>query len=270
LEKSYYQKMDFKRLFLEGTAQFRSLQAQPSPIDTHSADHIFLQWLIDCGVLLFASYMLWKVNVWGLLINADPTGITLMIVAVFLLATLWVGLRCIKLGRERHAVETWKQINITHFSEPNLPQSHVHQFFSTLLQAARQGQTQPTQLTQVLSERLHGPSESAWWVNGIQIKMGLLGKVIGFSILAIQLSQIQSFDPSQSQTLLKTLTGGLGIALLTTAVGLLANMLLGMQLVKLDRCADGIMADAVEYAEIQIPLLARNTPIEHETSATTP
>ena len=112
------------------------------------------------------------------------------------------------------------------------------------------------QLTEVLSERLHGPSESAWWVNGIQIKMGLLGKVIGFSILAIQLSQIQSFDASQSQTLLKTLTGGLGIALLTTAVGLLANMLLGMQLVKLDRYADQILADAVEFAETRLPLLA--------------
>ena len=60
----------------------------------------------------------------------------------------------------------------------------------------------------------------AWWVNGVQLKLGLLGKVIGFSVLALQIGQIQSFDAAQSQELLKSLTAGLGIALLTTMVGL--------------------------------------------------
>jgi biopolymer transport protein ExbB/TolQ len=55
--------------------------------------------------------------------------------------------------------------------------------------------------------------------------------------------------------MLKTLTGGLGIALLTTAVGLVANMLLGVQLVRLDRCGDGILADSLELAETQLVTL---------------
>jgi hypothetical protein len=226
-----------------------------------TADLLFLQWLVYCGVLLFACYLLWRANVWGLLIGADPTGITMMIVAVFVAATVWVGKYCLKLSRERHAVQVWTQAARLHaattqsFVAPTLSNSHVHQYFSAWLEKLRHTPSPSTQLTDVLAERLQGPSESAWWVNGIQIKMGLLGKVIGFSILAIQLSQIQSFDPSQSQTLLKTLTGGLGIALLTTAVGLLANMLLGMQLVKLDRCADQILADAVEFAETKLPTL---------------
>ena len=58
----------------------------------------------------------------------------------------------------------------------------------------------------------HGPHGTAWWVNGIQLKLGLLGKVIGFSILAIQIGQIQNFDASQSQDLLRSLTTGLGVA----------------------------------------------------------
>ena len=97
----------------------------------------------------------------------------------------------------------------------------------------------------MLGERAHGPHEMAWWLNGIQLKLGLLGKVIGFSILALQLGQMDSFDPSQSAQLLKSLTGGLGIALLTTVTGLTGNILLGLQLMRLDRFADALVADAL-------------------------
>jgi len=85
----------------------------------------------------------------------------------------------------------------------------------------------------------------AWWLNGIQLKLGLLGKVIGFSILALDLGQMQGFDPSQSAQLLRSLTGGLGIALLTTVTGLTGNILLGLQLMRLDRFADTLVADAL-------------------------
>jgi biopolymer transport protein ExbB/TolQ len=67
--------------------------------------------------------------------------------------------------------------------------------------------------------------------------------VIGFSMLALQIGQIQNFDPSQSQELLRSLTSGLGVALLTTMVGLVANILLGVQLTRLDRYADRLVTD---------------------------
>jgi biopolymer transport protein ExbB/TolQ len=95
----------------------------------------------------------------------------------------------------------------------------------------------------LLLENSHGPHQAAWWVNGIQLKLGLLGKVIGFSVLALQIGQIQNFDPAQTQDLLKSLTTGLGIALLTTMVGLVGNILLGLQLTRLDRYADALVAD---------------------------
>ena len=56
---------------------------------------------------------------------------------------------------------------------------------------------------------------------------------------------MQSFDPSQSAQLLKSLTGGLGIALLTTVTGLTGNILLGLQLMRLDRFADALVADVL-------------------------
>ncbi|MGB4345207.1 MAG: hypothetical protein WBJ21_02305 [Burkholderiaceae bacterium] len=238
--------------------QFRQLRA--SRPDRPSADLLFLQWLCFVGFLLFASFMLWRANIWGILVAADPTGITLMIVGVFVLATIWVGLRSCALANEQHTLNAWMDAVRPQFGPASAPVGHsgcVEAYFSALLEKSRHHDHDNAQLTEVLAERLHGPSESAWWVNGIQIKLGLLGKVIGFSILAIQISQIQNFDPSQSQNLLKTLTGGLGVALLTTAVGLVANMLLGIQLVKMDRCGDNILADALEFAETGLAKLTR-------------
>lgn len=228
--------------------------------ESPSADLLFLQWLCFTGFLAFASFLLWRANVWGILVSADPTGITMMIVCVFLLSTIWVGMRAWALANERLALDAWKLAVRPQYgaaSAPAGPQGAVQDYFSALLSKSRYHEHDNAQLTEVLAERLHGPSESAWWVNGIQIKLGLLGKVIGFSILAIEISQIQNFDPSQSQNLLKTLTGGLGVALLTTAVGLVANMLLGIQLVKMDRCSDGILADSLEFAETDLSKLTR-------------
>jgi hypothetical protein len=96
----------------------------------------------------------------------------------------------------------------------------------------------------VLMEKTHGIHATAWWINGVQLKLGLLGKVIGFSMLAMQIGQIQNFDPAQSQELLRSLTMGLGVALLTTMVGLVGNILLGLQLTRLDRFADDIVTQA--------------------------
>lgn len=219
------------------------------------ADRFFMQWLCFVGVLMFAGFLCWRANVWGVLIAADPTGITMMIIAVFIASTLWVGLRAYMLMRERHALDSWQLAALPGYGTPQPPaevSGSVHTYLSALLERGRRDHHDNAQLTEVLAERLHGPSESAWWVNGIQIKLGLLGKVIGFSILAIDISNMQTFDASQSASLLKTLTGGLGIALLTTAVGLVANMLLGVQLVRMDRCGDGILADALEFAETRL------------------
>lgn len=217
---------------------------RPAPADAPSADALFLQWLAFAGLLLFAAFLLWQANVWAALVDADPTGITLIIIAVFTGATLWCGVRSRRLALESASLDAW-----TKAGAPASEAGCIDAYFRAL---GRQ-RADTRSLTDILSERLHGPNDTAWWVNGIQIKLGLLGKVIGFSILAIQISQIENFDPAQTQNLLKTLTGGLGIALLTTAVGLVANILLGLQLVRLDRCADGLIADALQLAETGLP-----------------
>jgi len=114
-----------------------------------------------------------------------------------------------------------------------------------------QPQTDTDTALDLLLEQTHGPHATAWWVNGIQLKLGLLGKVIGFSILALTIGKVRSFDPAESQELLRSLTSGLGVALLTTMVGLVGNILLGLQLTRLDRYADRLVAELQRQGQAQ-------------------
>ncbi len=106
-------------------------------------------------------------------------------------------------------------------------------------------------LVDVLSERTHGTHETAWWLNGLLLKLGLLGTVVGFIIMTLNVSASTSFDASQAQVILKAMTRGMGVALYTTLIGLTGNIVLGWQLHRLDRAVDWLVAHTVERAAVQ-------------------
>ena len=198
---------------------------------TPMPEPLWLEWLALGGVLAFATWLLGARGVWALLLGADPTGITLVIIVIFAASTLWCGTRTRVLQRQRAALDA------------SGSRERDDDWAADYAQALRAPRADSATALDLLIERTHGPHTTAWWVNGIQLKLGLLGKVIGFSILALDIGNLQSFDAGQSQELLRSLTTGLGVALLTTMVGLVGNILLGLQLTRLDRYADRLVAD---------------------------
>ncbi|MEJ8836187.1 hypothetical protein [Ramlibacter sp. AN1133] len=188
---------------------------------------LWLEWLTLAGMFAFAAWLLGVRGVWQLLLHADPTGITFVIIVIFAASTAWSGMRARELARQHAAMRSREE-------------GWAAEYWRDLAAAPRD-ESAPLDL---LLERTHGPHGTAWWVNGIQLKLGLLGKVIGFSVLALEIGNIQNFDPAQSAQLLRALTTGLGVALLTTMVGLVGNILLGLQLTRLDRFADDLVAQA--------------------------
>ena len=206
---------------------------------------LFLFWLTYMGVLVFGAVLMWQQGLWHRLVQADPTGLTLVIVLLFVVCSLWVGQRSWRLGLQWQALQCWR--------EGQTPAAAAD-WAAQYLKGRRQTGSDSGILLQILSDRAHGPHEMAWWFNGIQLKLGLLGKVIGFSILALELGQMDSFDPQQSAHMLKSLTGGLGIALLTTITGLTGNILLGLQLMRLDRFADTLVAETLQLGEADLPV----------------
>ncbi|MEO8804803.1 MAG: hypothetical protein ABI433_01880, partial [Burkholderiaceae bacterium] len=68
------------------------------------AEPLWLEWLALGGVLTFATWLLGVRGVWALLLGADPTGITLVIIVIFAAATLWCGARARVLQCQRAAL----------------------------------------------------------------------------------------------------------------------------------------------------------------------
>jgi len=200
---------------------------------------ILFEWFTLIGMFLFAAWLLGLKGVWQLLLQSDPTGITFIIIVIFCIATAWCGTRSRELDRQRQSLEQ----QISDVSASPIEGCWASAYWKAL-RAKPADAAAPLDL---LSEQTHGPHSTAWWVNGLQLKLGLLGKVIGFSMLAMQIGHMQSFDQSQAQDMLRELTTGLGVALLTTMVGLVANILLGMQLTRLDRFADELIARAQSH-----------------------
>ena len=229
--------MKFPTLNLSGR---RAGQATRLADASLQIEPLWLEWLALGGMLAFGAWLLGVRGVWALLLSSDPTGLTLVIILVFVASTLWCGARSRELQLQRRLLLLAR-------GGPSRA-GWAGDYLAALALNPRD-ENAPLDL---LVEAAQGPHHTAWWVNGIQLKLGLLGKVIGFSVLALQIGNIQSFDASQSQDLLKSLTAGLGIALLTTMVGLVGNILLGLQLTRLDRFADALVADC-QRAGLTIP-----------------
>jgi biopolymer transport protein ExbB/TolQ len=108
------------------------------------------------------------------------------------------------------------------------------------------------QLTDVLAEQVRGQHEAGWFVTNMLVKLGLLGTVIGFILMLGSVMSIESFAIEDAQSMLGSMTVGMGVALNTTMLGLVSSMLLGMQYLLADRGADRLIADAVFIAEAEL------------------
>jgi hypothetical protein len=198
--------------------------ASGSVLDT--AERLFWAWALSAALVLFGAAWMQHRGLWQALIQGDPSGISLGIVALSVLTTGWCGRRAWVLRWQAQAVATGPA--------------------SSWRSAWRADRRQaPDMAANLLSERSHGPHETAWWLAAATIKLGLLGTVVGFIVMATQIGRMPTFDIDQVQALLKQMTQGMAIALYTTLVGLVANLWLGLQLLLLDRMADRIVADIV-------------------------
>lgn len=188
------------------------------------AQRLFWAWALAAGLVLFIAWWLQLHGMWRVLVQGDPSGISMGIVLLSVVVTAWCGHRAWRLAGQALPGSEWRAAS------------------------AAEHARSPEVAAQLLAERCHGPHETAWWFAAAVLKLGLLGTVVGFVVMAAQIGQVPSFELDQVQTLLKQMTSGMAIALYTTLAGLIANLWLGLQLMLLDRLADQLAADMLARA----------------------
>ena len=127
--------------------------------------------------------------------------------------------------------------------------------------SAREDRTQvQTQLLHVLEQRVNSSFRFGWILSDLMIKLGLVGTVIGFVIMLGSVATLEQYDIQTMQDLLRSMSGGMRVALFTTLTGLSCGLLLGMQYQFIDHHAQALVADIEELTEIYVLPALLNSP----------
>lgn len=207
----------------------------------------FLYWLLMISLILFFIGVLWDYDVLSRVLGADSTRISSLILLIFALTCVHCAWRSFFLARQEvmllHLRGDSREI-LTVFPEGH---SLLQDYLNALHQ--RDSDQDKALLAEVMAESIRGSHQVGWFIAGILVKLGLLGTVVGFVIMLSSVSGLENLDLSDIKDLMQQMTQGMGIAMNTTMTGLTASMLLGMQYLLLDRCADRLIVAGIELGQ---------------------
>ena len=189
------------------------------------------------GVELFAWFYLQQIGYLQMLVDNDQSQVSLLIIAIYLLATLHFLYACYTTSL--HFNDLRKQPQGAYQS------ALLKNFFAQArLPAASAEASQP--LLEVLDMRIRSGYAFGFVVADLMLKLGILGTVIGFIIMLGSLSNLNSVDITVMQTLLAEMSGGMKVALFTTLAGMLSGILLNIKYNLVDWAVDHLVNDIRE------------------------
>ena len=199
-------------------------------------------WLLLFGLLLFGAFLLWHYELLQQLQEQDQTRLSIIILVLFILTTLYLGWCALRLSRESSLAEQ---------AEPD-----ADGWAADHLRLVRQLQESGGDLSQEpllarLVEQVHSGHGSGWFISDLLLRLGLIGTVIGFVMMLGSVYSLEGEGAYALKQLLGEMGGGMQVALYTTLTGLGSAILLSIQCHWLDRCADRLVSRIIELSATQ-------------------
>jgi len=233
------------------------------------AHHLFLNWLILTGIIIFCFIVTWHQGLFYTLFSSDSSKISVAICLIYTLGSLHCAIRALQISKQlwlaekventiHNAPEKVKQLSGSTFGQSRdaiLPTSIIRDYLSDIIKADGlkvSERNQATSLADIYSDRLKATHDYGWFFVDSMIKLGLLGTIVGFILMLGSVSDTSSLDVNAMQKVMQEMSSGMGTALYTTLVGLIGSLLLALQYQLLDRGADDLMNKAVHLAEIYV------------------
>lgn len=191
------------------------------------------RWLLIAAAIAYGLYISNDLGWLPLLAFGDPTWLTFGIIVLFIAASIYCGSMAFELARQ-HAVLQGLQNG-----QPSAGPSWVGDYLAE--RQALNG-ADSTALGDLLHERIKGRTELGWFSAGLQIKLGLLGTVIGFVIMLASIGNAGDLQSQGLDRLIQNMGLGMRVSLYTTIVGLIGSMMIGIQMLVIDRAADRLFA----------------------------
>jgi hypothetical protein len=196
-------------------------------------------WLLLFGLLFFGAIMLWHYELLQQLRANDRTWLSIIILALFVLTTLYLGWCSLRLSRESSLAE---QLDA---GAGGWAADHLR----LVMQLQESGSdTAREPLLARLVEQVHSGHASGWFISDLLLRLGLIGTVIGFVMMLGSVYNLEGDGAYALKQLLGEMGGGMQVALYTTLTGLGSAILLSIQCHWLDRCADRLVSRIIELS----------------------
>lgn len=202
----------------------------------------FHLWMLVALASAFAMFVAWKSGGLAFVVINDSTYISEAILLFFWSTTLYCGRRAFRLSRELLAVQQFAGLPLA--ADALAPAQASQTWSSQVLARHANPQDERAQWLESLEEKILGPHDVGWFITESLTKLGLLGTVVGFLIMLTALIGSNQLELSAMQMILRDMASGMGIKIIATVVGLLCNMVLALQWLLLDRCAQKILSAA--------------------------
>ena len=188
--------------------------------------HLLLRSSLALGVIIFFTYLIFDLGLLSLIIASDQSKISLIILALYYLATAHWYYLSFSLDKEIEGLNSDD-------SSSSVLLSKLKYFDGNDPQKSRN-------YLSILEDELANRHALGYMIVDILLKLGLTGTVIGFILMLLPIGEIKDFDPQIIQQLLSKMSGGMAVALYTTLTGLVTSTLLKLQYFLLDTSLTGL------------------------------
>ncbi len=179
-------------------------------------NYLILKASLLLTLILFSFYLLFQLELINLIVESDRSKISMIILTIYVLATVHWFYVALSLDREISSIIEPKENTL------------IGRF---LLNTDKNSEKNNLLL---IEDELSNKHSVGYLAVDVLLKLGLTGTVIGFILMLLPIGEIKDFDPEILQKLLSTMSGGMAVALYTTLTGLVTSMILKFQYFVLD------------------------------------
>src|SRR5262245_53486366 len=225
-----------------------------------------LRWLMFTGVCAFGFVLMWYYGLFHLMLSADKTYISAVIVVLYLATCIHCFLRTVAISREldaAHRVAALVSRGVTGFNvagenvvtsegarlPPGLVTDHIR---NLILKSRLQGhhRIDQTLLLRGLADALRGPNQLGSFASDSLMKLGLLGTIVGFILMLAPIAGLDAADRLSVKTSMGLMSDGMAIAMYTTLTGLISSILVQTQYYLLDGATQQVFSLATDLTEV--------------------
>lgn len=221
--------------------------SQHSPRVGPTPDRLFLLgWMLAISVVAFAAYVAHDQGYFALMLAADRSYLSSLIIAIFLAASCHAAWHIFATSTQLSAARS-----LLASGSAALPAESADPLLSSFIAevGTAPGAGGADGILEIYADRLRSPVEIGWFVVDTLIRLGLLGTIIGFILILASLREGPAPNPDDIRALLIAMSSGMGTALFTTLAGLVAATLLGVQHMILGRSVEQLIAALIRLAQ---------------------